>query len=157
MLFRGYNCRSTKIEDVPCWINSYVLPTSYLQPIGLLDPGCWYKFKYLMTSSVDPDLIWIFTVWKGRAYPGSAGQGLTHSFSNLENKFLEADISLPSQLRLSPAPDNSLCAFQNENGLKNHTYSKYFDRQTWANSVDPDQTPQNAASDQDLRCLQLIQ
>ena len=34
---------------------------------------------------------------------------------------------------------------------------KYFDRQAWANSVDPDQTPQNAASDQGLRCLSLNQ
>ena len=33
----------------------------------------------------------------------------------------------------------------------------FFDGQTWANSVDPDQTPQNAASDQGLHCLTLIQ
>ena len=35
-------------------------------------------------------------------------------------------------------------------------YPKYSDRQACANSVDPDQTPQNAASDQGLRCLQHI-
>ena len=35
-----------------------------------------------------------------------------------------------------------------------HTYS---DRQAWANSVDPDQTPRSAASDQGLHCLSLIQ
>ena len=29
-----------------------------------------------MTNSADPDLIWIYTVCKGRAYLGSAGQGL---------------------------------------------------------------------------------
>ena len=28
------------------------------------------------------------------------------------------------------------------------SYSRYSDRQAWANIVDPDQTPQNAASDQ---------
>ena len=35
-------------------------------------------------------------------------------------------------------------------------YPKYSDRQASANSVDPDQTPHNAASDQGLRCLILI-
>ena len=34
---------------------------------------------------------------------------------------------------------------------------KYSDRQAWANSVDTDQTPQNAVSDQSLRCWLLIQ
>ena len=34
---------------------------------------------------------------------------------------------------------------------------KYWDRQTWANSVDPDQTLQTAASDQGLHNLLLIQ
>ena len=33
---------------------------------------------------------------------------------------------------------------------------KYWDRQAWANSVDPDQMLQNAASDQGLQCLPLI-
>ena len=32
-------------------------------------------------------------------------------------------------------------------------YSKYSDRQSGANSVDPDQTPHNAASDLGLHCL----
>ena len=32
----------------------------------------------------------------------------------------------------------------------------YSDRQDWANSLDPDQMPQNAASDQGLYCFQLI-
>ena len=36
-------------------------------------------------------------------------------------------------------------------------YLKCSDRQTCANSEDPDQTPQNAASDQGLHCLTLIQ
>ena len=30
-------------------------------------------------------------------------------------------------------------------------------KRTLTNSVDPDQTPQNAASDQDLHCLRLLQ
>ena len=34
---------------------------------------------------------------------------------------------------------------------------KYWDRQTWANSVDPDQMQQNTVSDQGLHCLPLIQ
>ena len=33
----------------------------------------------------------------------------------------------------------------------------YWDKQACANNVDPDQTPQNAASDQGLHCLQLSQ
>ena len=37
------------------------------------------------------------------------------------------------------------------------TYSTYLDRQAWANSVDPDQMPQNASSDQGLHCLPLTQ
>ena len=33
----------------------------------------------------------------------------------------------------------------------------YLDRQAWANSVDPDETPQNVASHQGLHYLPLIQ
>ena len=36
-------------------------------------------------------------------------------------------------------------------------YPKYSDRQALVNSVDSDQTPQNAASDQGVYCLPLIQ
>ena len=35
-------------------------------------------------------------------------------------------------------------------------YPKPLDRQTWANSVDPDQMPQNVVFDQGLYCLLLI-
>ena len=38
-----------------------------------------------------------------------------------------------------------------------HKNPKYWDRQACANSVDPDQMPQNAASDQGLHCLPLVQ
>ena len=41
--------------------------------------------------------------------------------------------------------------------LKYHNNPKYWDRQAWANSVDPDQMPQNATSDQGLHWLPLIQ
>ena len=41
--------------------------------------------------------------------------------------------------------------------LKCHIYPKYWDRQARENSVDPDQTPHNAASDLGLHCLPLIQ
>ena len=37
-----------------------------------------------------------------------------------------------------------------------NSYYKYLDIQACANSVDPDQTPQNAASDQGLHCSPLI-
>ena len=36
-----------------------------------------------------------------------------------------------------------------------HNNPKYWDRQAWVNSVDPDQMPQNAASDQGLHRLPL--
>ena len=29
-----------------------------------------------MADSADPELIWMYTVCKGRVYPGSAGQGI---------------------------------------------------------------------------------
>ena len=38
-----------------------------------------------------------------------------------------------------------------------HIYCKYSDRQAWANSVHPDEMPQNVASHQGLHCLPLIQ
>ena len=38
-----------------------------------------------------------------------------------------------------------------------HIYHMYSDRQAWANSLDPDETPQNAASHLGLHCLPLIQ
>ena len=36
-------------------------------------------------------------------------------------------------------------------------YHMYSDRQAWANSLDPEETPQNAASRLGLHCLPLIQ
>ena len=40
---------------------------------------------------------------------------------------------------------------------KYHIYHMYTDRQASANSVDPDEMPQKAASHQDLHCLRLVQ
>ena len=45
-----------------------------------------------------------------------------------------------------PLPHNSYCI-----------YRKYSDRQSWANNVDLDETPQNVASHQVLHCLPVIQ
>ena len=39
----------------------------------------------------------------------------------------------------------------------NHIYHMYLDRQAWVNSIDPDETPQNAASHLGLHYLPLIQ
>ena len=41
--------------------------------------------------------------------------------------------------------------------IKYRNNSKYWDRYAFANCVDPDQTPQNAASDQGLHSLPYIQ
>ena len=38
-----------------------------------------------------------------------------------------------------------------------HSYIKYLDWQAWANSVDPDQMLQTAASDLGLYCLPIIE
>ena len=38
-----------------------------------------------------------------------------------------------------------------------HNNPKYWDRQAFANRVDPDQMLHNVASDQDLHCLSYIQ
>ena len=52
---------------------------SNCQLIRLLDSGCWWKFTYLMTNRTRSQLIWIYTVCKGRIHPGSVGPGLYHS------------------------------------------------------------------------------
>ena len=45
--------------------------------------------------------------------------------------------------------------FGNTNRYRNNP--KYWDRYAFAKSEDPDQTPQNAASDKGLHCLPYIQ
>ena len=57
-------------------LRCHAMPLSNFQPIKLLDPDCWYKFTYWMANSLRSQLIWIYTVCKGRVYLGSAGQGL---------------------------------------------------------------------------------
>ena len=43
------------------------------------------------------------------------------------------------------------------NNITVFNYSKYLERHAWANSTDPDQMPQNMASEQGLPCLPLTQ
>ena len=59
-------------------LNKDAMPTSNFQPIRLLDPGCGYKFTYLMKNSADLDQL-ASAEGKARVYPGSAGQALTVS------------------------------------------------------------------------------
>ena len=48
------------------------------------------------------------------------------------------------------------CITQLQNVFEKHPIcTKSLDRQSWTNIVDEDQTPRNAASDQDLHCLPL--
>ena len=37
-----------------CWINEDATLTSNFQPVRVLDPGCRYKFTYLITNCADP-------------------------------------------------------------------------------------------------------
>ena len=46
--------------------------------------------------------------------------------------------------------------FRNPGASKNRNNLKYWDRQAFAKSVDPNQTPQYAESDQSLHCLPYI-
>ena len=46
---------------------------------------------------------------------------------------------------------------QYEPHFEYHIYHMYLDRQAWANSIDPDERLQNAASHLGLHCLPLIQ
>ena len=50
---------------------------------------------------------------------------------------------------------SDLSALRNNRNTRYRTYSKYSNTRAGANSVDPDQTPQNAASDQGQHCLHL--
>ena len=88
--------------------------------IQIIDIKSYMNDKQCRSRSVGlfrSQLIWIYTVCKDWAYPGSAGQGLI--------------------------------LFGCKKCLTYRNNPKYRYRQTRANSVDPDQTPQNAASDQD--------
>ena len=38
---------------------AFATPTSNVQPIRLLEPGCWCKFAYLMANSADLDQLHI--------------------------------------------------------------------------------------------------
>ena len=96
------------------------------------------QFSWLLISQ----LIWIYTVCKGRAYPSWAGQGLTIPSETISESQRNRDGSrrIPEGLDLIIFP-----------------YFTYSDRQASANCVDPDQTPKYAASDQGLHCLPITQ
>ena len=68
----------------------------------LLELYYCYKFIYLMVNSADPDqlsqLIWIYTVCKGRVYPGSEWQGL-----NATNSLPQSCSSEPSLQSFFPS------------------------------------------------------
>ena len=95
-LYSTFNIKITDLHSITLvMLNKFATPFSSCQPIRLLDPSCWYKITYLMANSAAPDqlasseanwsgstmfvtsqLIWIYTVCKGRVYLGSAGLGL---------------------------------------------------------------------------------
>ena len=52
---------------------------------------------------------------------------------------------------------NHISRYEDLNYASYHINPKYWDRQAWADSVDPDQMLKNKASSQDLYCLQFIQ
>ena len=57
----------------------------------------------------------------------------------------------------SADPDQLAFSEANWSGSTLFAKAGYLDRQAWSISVDPDQMPQNAASDQSLHCLSVIQ
>ena len=73
---------------------------------------------------------------------------------------LSEDSKSPDQTRECTGwsgPSLSAYAWKHIFRMARPIYSKYSDRQTWANGADPDHTPQNAASDLGLHFLHLTQ
>ena len=53
------------------------MPTCNCQVIRLFDVWVWHTFTWqAVQSQIRSQLIWIYTIWKGGTYPGSAGPGL---------------------------------------------------------------------------------
>ena len=52
---------------------------------------------------------------------------------------------------------NKTSNLNKQRSIKYHNKFIYWNRQAWANRVDPDKMLQNVASDQGLHCLSLIQ
>ena len=60
---------------------------------------------------------------------------------------------------VSEGPDQRACLFRICRTLAFHIYRiypKYSDRLAITNSIEPNRTPQNVASNQDLHCLSII-
>ena len=71
----------------------------------------------------------------------------SNNISCKEKKSIKNDVLGTLLSRAIEAMDGSVTAYQ-------PIYAKRPIKRTLANNVDPDQTPQNAASDQGLHCLQ---
>ena len=80
-------------------------------------------------------LIWIYTVCKGRVYPGSAGQGL----------YLSMCLKLLKHCR-RPWSDAAFCGVWSRFTL----FAQASTSGRVANFVDPDQTPRSAASESEV-------
>ena len=61
------------------------------------------------------------------------------------------------KVNITPKSEEQEERFQILSLQEYHINCMYWDRQAWANSVDPDEMLQNAASHQGLNCLPLIQ
>ena len=90
---------------------------------------------------------------KGRnLFPMVESKGWVH-FSPLRVVCILVIKFLVSKLfPLSVTPGSDLGWF-----LRGFDFFTYLERQAWANSVDPNQTPQNTTSDQGLHCFPLVQ
>ena len=78
-------------------------------------------------------------------------QGASNEYP--QHMFLKGNKKNINTFWLKTAPHLELC-----DGCPSYRNNpKYWDRQAFTNSVDPDQMPQDAASDQDLHCLSYIQ
>ena len=70
---------------------------------------------------------------------------------------LEEEIKVQIKISIWPSQIPDLAKFLFGPRHIYRIYPKYSNRRTLANSADPNQTPQNAASDQDLHSLLLVQ
>ena len=154
---------SPETDNCPSWISrrermtveniswSISMPTSNFQPIRLLDPDCCYKFVYLMANSADPDQLASSEAnWSGSTLfakagynPGSAGLGLRECKWKL--------VPYPLSLQLF-----GVIVFWLIWLVWSWTHWR-LETPKLANSADPNQMAQNAASDQGLHCLQTVQ
>ena len=136
--------------------------SGYLIQIVVINLHTWWQtvqiqISWLLQKPTDLDLHCL----QNRIYPGSAGQGLIglialNSFSfRICNIFTTADVS---SVRNTSRPYIFLviCDHCVHSGILTHICPRPI-KGTLANTVDPNQTPQNAASDQGLHCLHWVQ